>query len=310
MRVVCQKLGISAETLRAWERRYDIVNPTRNEAGHRLYSEQDLRTLSWLVDQIHQGFTIGQAVHLFKQKQEQPEKEERETVDANRQGIDQRNGYRETFCRFKQALVQWDEAAAHQVMDLACGMFGFEGFITEWIPEMQAYIQQESKEGGLRAANVDMALQVARNRLGSLLRFQPFAGSDPASPVKRIIAFPVEGEGSEIPLLTCSLFLRWKGASVQTFGQLPREEILYVLQEMQPQGVLGSMTKQNRVYRKGEFEERFIVWEEIVRDIRKQMPDREIWLLTDAYLFHQRTLKDLGVKVARNRREDWERILD
>ena len=42
---VAKMLDMPAVTIRAWERRYHVVSPTRSESGHRLYSEQDIEDL-------------------------------------------------------------------------------------------------------------------------------------------------------------------------------------------------------------------------------------------------------------------------
>ncbi|WP_339062654.1 MerR family transcriptional regulator [Tepidibacillus marianensis] len=68
VKAISKKIGIQPGTLRAWERRYQIVTPKRNEVGHRIYSEQDLAILKWLVDKVNQGFTISQAVELLSEK--------------------------------------------------------------------------------------------------------------------------------------------------------------------------------------------------------------------------------------------------
>lgn len=55
--------GISINTLLAWERRYGVPSPRRNDRDERIYSTNDLRTIRWLQEQTAQGTPIGQAVH-------------------------------------------------------------------------------------------------------------------------------------------------------------------------------------------------------------------------------------------------------
>jgi DNA-binding transcriptional MerR regulator/methylmalonyl-CoA mutase cobalamin-binding subunit len=53
IRVVAQRTGLTPATIRAWERRYDAVAPTRSEGGQRVYTDLDvqrLRTLKALTD--------------------------------------------------------------------------------------------------------------------------------------------------------------------------------------------------------------------------------------------------------------------
>ena len=40
-----QITGIRPETLRAWERRYEVVKPIRTDAGDRLYTQADIDRL-------------------------------------------------------------------------------------------------------------------------------------------------------------------------------------------------------------------------------------------------------------------------
>jgi DNA-binding transcriptional MerR regulator len=49
--VVVRRTNIHPETLRVWERRYELIVPDRSETGRRLYSEGDIRKLQ-LVKQL------------------------------------------------------------------------------------------------------------------------------------------------------------------------------------------------------------------------------------------------------------------
>lgn len=49
--VVVRRTNIHPETLRVWERRYELIVPGRSETGRRLYSESDIRKLQ-LVKQL------------------------------------------------------------------------------------------------------------------------------------------------------------------------------------------------------------------------------------------------------------------
>lgn len=48
IRVVAQRTGLTPATLRAWERRYGVVEPDRSEGGQRLYSDRDVERLNRL----------------------------------------------------------------------------------------------------------------------------------------------------------------------------------------------------------------------------------------------------------------------
>ena len=47
--------GIGPDRLRAWERRYGVVSPTRSESGYRLYDDADLARLRMMVQLVETG---------------------------------------------------------------------------------------------------------------------------------------------------------------------------------------------------------------------------------------------------------------
>ena len=64
MRVVTRRTGLSADLLRAWERRDVVVRPSRSENGHRLYSDLDIERLRLLYRAAAAGRAIGQIAEL------------------------------------------------------------------------------------------------------------------------------------------------------------------------------------------------------------------------------------------------------
>ena len=65
LNVVVRETGIKPDTLRAWERRYGLPNPSRTEGGHRLYSERDIATIQWLIKRQKEGLRIKHAIDLW-----------------------------------------------------------------------------------------------------------------------------------------------------------------------------------------------------------------------------------------------------
>ncbi len=55
IREVSRLTGVNAVTLRAWQRRYGLVQPARTEKGHRLYSEQDIRQIGEILSWLERG---------------------------------------------------------------------------------------------------------------------------------------------------------------------------------------------------------------------------------------------------------------
>jgi DNA-binding transcriptional MerR regulator len=59
IREVARLTGINPVTLRAWERRYGLIQPTRTESGHRLYSMHDIEKVRSILDWIDRGVAVS-----------------------------------------------------------------------------------------------------------------------------------------------------------------------------------------------------------------------------------------------------------
>lgn len=64
IRVAAQRTGLTPATIRAWERRYGAVRPSRSEGGQRLYSDQDVERLTLLRDLTDVGRPISMVAGL------------------------------------------------------------------------------------------------------------------------------------------------------------------------------------------------------------------------------------------------------
>jgi MerR family transcriptional regulator, light-induced transcriptional regulator len=63
---VASQTGIRPVTLRAWERRHDVLTPHRSDNHYRLYSERDIAILRWLKYRVDDGMPIGSAVSALR----------------------------------------------------------------------------------------------------------------------------------------------------------------------------------------------------------------------------------------------------
>src|SRR5690606_25924867 len=62
--VAARLAGLSAETLRVWERRYKLSDTERSERGQRPYSAEQVRRLGSLKQLVDQGHAIGVLARL------------------------------------------------------------------------------------------------------------------------------------------------------------------------------------------------------------------------------------------------------
>jgi DNA-binding transcriptional MerR regulator len=64
IQIVSRRTDLSADVLRAWERRYKAVQPQRSASGRRLYSDADISRLSLLRRATLSGRSIAQVAKL------------------------------------------------------------------------------------------------------------------------------------------------------------------------------------------------------------------------------------------------------
>lgn len=64
IKVVARRTGLSADLIRAWERRYAAVSPQRTQTRRRLYSDADVQRLRLLREVVANGRRIGDVAPL------------------------------------------------------------------------------------------------------------------------------------------------------------------------------------------------------------------------------------------------------
>ncbi len=64
IKAVSEATGLTVETLRAWERRYRVIEPRRGAGGHRMYTSRDVSRLRRLRETTARGHPIGKIAHL------------------------------------------------------------------------------------------------------------------------------------------------------------------------------------------------------------------------------------------------------
>lgn len=73
IREVSRLTGVKPITLRAWERRYELIEPVRTESGHRLYTQQHIELLKQALKLVDEGIPISRVkTVLLEQNSLQP----------------------------------------------------------------------------------------------------------------------------------------------------------------------------------------------------------------------------------------------
>ncbi|WP_148255245.1 MerR family transcriptional regulator [Aidingimonas lacisalsi] len=69
IREVSRLTGVNSVTLRAWERRYGLIQPQRTPKGHRLYARDDIERIEQILQWLNRGVPVSQVRELLDQPQ-------------------------------------------------------------------------------------------------------------------------------------------------------------------------------------------------------------------------------------------------
>lgn len=229
IKAVSKKLGIQAGTLRAWERRYNIISPIRNDAGHRLYSDEHLSILKWLVQKTEQGFTISQAVELLEDGNTESHLESRE-LNKDRSHI--------LADEILEALLAFDENKAQELLNQTFSLFSIDKVVQEILAQLLVRIGELWEEEKITVAHEHFATAFLRSRIGMIFHTLPIDGYLP-----KVLAVCSTDESHELGLLIFTLYLRRKGFEVIYLGaSIPEKDIETVLEDTDPSILFLSCT--------------------------------------------------------------------
>ena len=68
IRTIATLTGVNPITLRAWERRYGLINPVRTPKGHRLYARAHIDLIHRVLTLLDKGMAISQVQHALEGK--------------------------------------------------------------------------------------------------------------------------------------------------------------------------------------------------------------------------------------------------
>nr|WP_305906883.1 MerR family transcriptional regulator [Methylomarinum sp. Ch1-1]MDP4519594.1 MerR family transcriptional regulator [Methylomarinum sp. Ch1-1] len=98
IKAIATLTGLSTETLRAWERRYQVVTPRRDASGRRAYSEQDLERLMLLADLTRHGHSIGKISRMDNRQLDSLIRQDKKGANS---------GHEQFIARVVEALLQY-----------------------------------------------------------------------------------------------------------------------------------------------------------------------------------------------------------
>jgi MerR family transcriptional regulator, light-induced transcriptional regulator len=214
IREVSRLTGINPVTLRAWERRYGLIQPTRTESGHRLYSKADIETVNRILDWIERGVAVSKVGKILAH--DTPEGAEWAQWQARLRlavsAFDDRqleHVYGQIFATYPQSIVfqdilmpLWNELLRHQ------GRFGQA---SEWL-FFDAFL-----------------------RVQALARLHVAC----ASSAPRVLLAAMPGECRKLELLVAGLLMTRDDLAVKVLGMgQPFDELTLVCEKTRPQALI------------------------------------------------------------------------
>jgi methanogenic corrinoid protein MtbC1 len=229
IKAISNMVGIQPGTLRAWERRYQILNPVRNDSGHRLYTEEDLRKLKWLTEKVSGGFTISQAVSLLETESSTVGTfEEEGEVDSPQKIRDE----------LLTMLLSFEEGKAQDLINHAFSLYSVEKVVIDILGSLLVTVGDMWEKGQITSAHEHYTTQLLKTRISMIFYSLPSNGLLP-----KAIAVCGPNETHEVGLLVFTLFLRRKGFEVIYLGSsIEDKDVELIVKEVDPTFLFMSCT--------------------------------------------------------------------
>ncbi|NOU23660.1 MAG: MerR family transcriptional regulator [Methyloglobulus sp.] len=223
---VSKRSGVKSDLVRAWERRYQAVSPSRTEGGHRVYTDLDIARLKLLNQATNNGHSISQIAQLSLDDLKNLLKKEGDSIAQTLGTYVPLNGSKlhlaeDYIQKCYSAVLAFDAHGLESHFENAIVELGTETFIEKLLNPLLTLIGDRWRSGELRPVHEHMASAIVRS-LTYILR-----NNNPCSPnaPRMIVSTPIN-QLHELGALLAGIIAELKGWKVTYLGaNLPAEEI-------------------------------------------------------------------------------------
>jgi DNA-binding transcriptional MerR regulator len=194
-----RRSGVSPELLRAWERRYGVLRPTRSPGGLRLYSLEDLERVRRMREHLAEGLAAAEAAALSTA----PATDEA-AAPALHPGAVRRE--------LTEALERFDEASTHAILDRLLAAATLDSVLDEVLLPYLNELGARWASGEITPGQEHFASNLLRGRLLGLAR-----GWGHGLGPRALLACP-PGERHDLGLVAFGLALRARGWRIGYLG--------------------------------------------------------------------------------------------
>lgn len=233
-----RRVGVRPELLRAWERRYGLLQPSRSAGGFRLYSETDEARILAMQRYLGRGLSAAQAAEsaLADMPSGETALEERSLAGVLAPGL------AEARAKLQSALERFDEAQAHALFDRLLAALATDTVLAEVVLPVIRSIGDGWAEGRTTIAQEHFASHLLRGRLLGLARDWGRGGGPMA-----LLACP-PGELHDLPLIIFGIALRGAGWCIAFLGaDTPIETIESAAAALHPRVAVLSTVSRGRL---------------------------------------------------------------
>jgi len=237
LKAVVQETGLKPDTLRAWERRYGLPEPQRTDSGHRLYSQNDINLLKWLIVRQDEGMSISRAVDLWRRLSEEQADAAQNTVRIPQPSVSPPkpgDALAELHDAWVASCMNFDEQRAERILAQAFAIFPVEQVCTDLLQRGLQTIGEGWYHGKITVQQEHFASALATRRIETLL-----AATPPPTRTGRILVGCPPEEAHIFIVLLLSLLLRRKGWDIIFLGaNVPVENMIMTIQTARPMLVI------------------------------------------------------------------------
>jgi DNA-binding transcriptional MerR regulator/methylmalonyl-CoA mutase cobalamin-binding subunit len=224
MRIVTRRTGLSADLLRAWEKRHEVVTPDRSSAGRRLYSDADIERLRLLYRATLAGRGIGQVAGLTTAELSALVKHDGEAemhASGNGAASPVATAADEYLGDALRAVARMDVLALEVLLRRAVVALPAVSLLDGVVAPLLARLGTGWREGTLRPVHGHLASTVLRRVLDRLIETATAPGAAP----NLVVGTPV-GQVHEFGALLAAATAAAEGWRVTYLGtSLPAEDI-------------------------------------------------------------------------------------
>lgn len=233
---VAEMTGVSAATLRAWERRYGVPAPRRTSSAYRLYSDRDVELIRRVRELCDSGMAPSEAARVVLASAGEPQPTAHSVeLDADELAVQ----------KILDAVEKFDadmlEAAVKNALFLGPATALFDRIFSPALEQ----IGQRWHEGTVSVAQEHLASEILGNALRHLLRL-----AQPERANRQALLACFADEEHSAPLYGIGLrFAEWGIRSVLLGARTPPHAIRHAVSEVHPDIVGLSLTIVPPAYR-------------------------------------------------------------